>query len=818
MSNSLSNGVSVTVSTDNLESKIDAVTGKFIKTLSKSQKALGMSIDEMGRFINANGKLVEGLSLAQIKLGQYVDEEGKLHAANGGLVADLNKIEQALGFYVDEFGAVYNAQHEFIRLTAEARKEIEEKAKAIAEANKKEQAEIEKTKRLEIEANEVRQRAIQTFGQAVGSISQMSGQFASLLASIERTDDETSGFRSSLIQVAEAASAAASAFQTTSLGLSSISQALPALKTGLTTVLQTAPAASAGLAGVGTAATTASVGMKALQLACGPVGIAIAAIGAGLAAFAATSQKSVSQSSILSNSLAEIERRAKTAGTAIRGLNDVLNYGAFSVQDSALDNAQRKIDEAQALFDKIAGGKTGTIGGQSVEHYREAGWSIDQIADYAKVGAAKAEREEIDKATSAYKETLGEYNEIADRLMQSIRDEQKTEEDKANELIKQYEKLRDRAKVDEDIAAIDAKIASISQGIADAKEKALADQRAKLEKDLGISLDFTPVKTQEEALEDDIAKLRETFSEQPELFGGVISGLEEAEARIRQKYSDESLSSFSDALGKVDSTESLDALWEDLDDKLRKGLITQEAYNSAVENAFAKEKELTEARIAAIPGLRELLDASEVDQEQLSEAEKEYAKTMETLTQALEENLIDNEKYSELERKADEKLAQAKEDEAKKLRDEARSKLGIDAIMEELKTPAQKFADKMQEALAALDANQISAEEFDAYREKLQNDLFAQKEELGKFAKKFEEPKTEKSDKAQPAKSMEAGSADLYLAQVRNSTAQYQRQIQSTTEQMFSTQLDALGESRMTNYYLQEMIANGSSLNFPVWG
>ena len=137
MSNSLSNGVSVTVSTDNLESKIDAVTGKFIKTLSKSQKALGMSIDEMGRFINANGKLVEGLSLAQIKLGQYVDEEGKLHAANGGLVADLNKIEQALGFYVDEFGAVYNAQHEFIRLTAEARKEIEEKAKAIAEANKK---------------------------------------------------------------------------------------------------------------------------------------------------------------------------------------------------------------------------------------------------------------------------------------------------------------------------------------------------------------------------------------------------------------------------------------------------------------------------------------------------------------------------------------------------------------------------------------------------------------------------------------------------------------------------------------------------------
>ena len=50
MSNSLSNGVSVTVSTDELESKIDAVSGKFIKTLTKSQKSLKMSIDEIGRY------------------------------------------------------------------------------------------------------------------------------------------------------------------------------------------------------------------------------------------------------------------------------------------------------------------------------------------------------------------------------------------------------------------------------------------------------------------------------------------------------------------------------------------------------------------------------------------------------------------------------------------------------------------------------------------------------------------------------------------------------------------------------------------------
>lgn len=111
---------------------------------------------------------------------------------------------------------------------------------------------------------------------------------ASLLASIEDANDETSGFRSTLIQTAEAASVFAGTFQSPLLGLNSISQALPSLKTGLSSILQTAPVASAGLTGVGTAATTASIGRKALQLACGPVGIVIAAISAGLTAFATT--------------------------------------------------------------------------------------------------------------------------------------------------------------------------------------------------------------------------------------------------------------------------------------------------------------------------------------------------------------------------------------------------------------------------------------------------------------------------------------------------------------------------------------------------
>lgn len=108
----LSTGESFAVSASDLESKIDAATGKFIKSLSKSQKALGMSIDMMGRYVNAQGKCVEGLSQAQIKLGQYVDEEGKVRTENNGFVADLTKSNRPLGSTRRSMGTVFNAQHE----------------------------------------------------------------------------------------------------------------------------------------------------------------------------------------------------------------------------------------------------------------------------------------------------------------------------------------------------------------------------------------------------------------------------------------------------------------------------------------------------------------------------------------------------------------------------------------------------------------------------------------------------------------------------------------------------------------------------------
>ena len=100
----LVNGQKITVDNSRFDVKFTRSVQQLDAGLSKAKKTLGMSIDTMGRYVNAQRKCVEGLTQAQIKLGQYVDEEGKVRTENGGFVADLTKIEQALGFYASEYG------------------------------------------------------------------------------------------------------------------------------------------------------------------------------------------------------------------------------------------------------------------------------------------------------------------------------------------------------------------------------------------------------------------------------------------------------------------------------------------------------------------------------------------------------------------------------------------------------------------------------------------------------------------------------------------------------------------------------------------
>lgn len=940
MSNSLSNGVSVTVSTDELESKIDAVSGKFIKTLSKSQKSLKMSIDEMGRYVNASGKVVEGLSLAQIKLGQYVDEEGKLHTANGGLVEDLNKIEQALGFYADEFGAVYNAQHEFIRLTADARKEIaankaaaekaakeevaaaEKKARAIAEAAEKEakakieaerkfQAEAEKTKRLENEAREARQRAL-------GTLSQMTGQFASLLATLEGSDDEIGGFRSTLIQLAEAASAGIGTFTSLYSSINTVAKAAPGLKAGLSSILQTAPAAAAGLTGVGAAATTASVGMKALQIASGPVGIAIAAISAGLIAFMTSGHKTVDTNQKISDSFSEIEKKAKLAGDKIRDLNDVLKYGAFSQENNTLAAWDERIAKADIKIKELEAKVQEAKASTSADATKYAGMGGAGSANWAREFAVDAAEKEVKKAQEERKALMAKYNEAARGLIEKIREEQTTEEKKAIALREEYENLLSHAENQKEIDAINAKIASIDQKIAGIKEEELAQARKnagidryldapkkELEltaeayektralwtqkaKELGLEQDQVEAalanyrkeiddSTKNAVASDlgvdlkDVAKksLVERFELlQQAIDKEILSAEESAAARLQLQTEQEKeletvADSIRDAKSGLDADRERAVALQKINDDLKMRRISEKqnadlvakvdqeyaATVASLRDQKARElgvsfdelkagdykskiaaldelkknktisepqyqnalKQLEDQALAAIPGLAELQSATKV----AATAQEKHAEIVKAITKANKEGMISDEKRRELLKKADKQLAEAKSKEAAQTKASTRSRLGIDALMESLKSPLDKYRETMNEIAAAAKSRSISKEERLALENKAAEDYWKVMRDSRTSEGKSSEGKLS-SSKTELASSVSSGSAELYLSQVKNQTANYQSRIQQTTENLYKASQEALYQSQQTNYYLQELLANNG--NVAVWG
>ena len=841
------NSTTISLSNEEFDVKFNKSVEQLNAGLTKGQKALKLFYDENQRLTDSLGRCVEGLSLSQIRLGMWTDELGRARTINGGYVEGLSKAELELGYYADELGKVYDRQGEEIRQTQKYINSLKDEENALHQTR-------------------------EAFADAFDAIGDGAGRFASLLGSLDGLTAGAEEFRQALIAATGAAdvfSQTLSAFKNIQVGIQKARNAAIAFDAAMKTSTTTATGLKAAVAALGGPWTLVAAGIAS----------AVAAITLFNNETESASKKSVEAADKISESFEKVKERAKEAGAEIRGLNDVLKYGAFfqggdgnslKSLEAQIKAQQEEVAKAQAERDRAQ---------EAARNVTASGPSAGTAQSYAWKEFDKANR-----AFSAEQEKLeslqAQYNDVATGLIAKLREENTTEEQKAEALKKQYQTLLERAQTDDDRAMIEAKIKSIDAGIADAKAKELEAQRDALAKDLGISFDFAPIKTQEEklaadleklrdafkadpdmfggvegaleeaeerirqkfvqqfekdlgisldfapvksqvdAMADDLAKLSEAFHADPDMFGGVEGALEEAENRIRQKYSDQNLKTFSDALGSVETEESLRALQTDLADKLAKGLLTQDAYDKAQEDATKKLGELTDARIAAIPGLKELLEANDDESaDAKSEADRQYAETMEALDKALQERLVTDEKYAELARKADERLAKAKEDEAAKLRADARSKLGIDAIMEELKTPAQKFADKMKEAQAALDANQINKEEFDAYRDKIQKEIYGERKELETFAKKFEEPKAAKPEKeAGPAKSMEAGSADLYLAQVRNSTAQYQKQIQSTTAGIYDAQLGALDESRMTNYYLAEILENGGNLNLPVWG
>ena len=236
---------------------------------------------------------------------------------------------------------------------------------------------------------------------------------------------------------------------------------------------------------------------------------------------------------------------------------------------------------------------------------------------------------------------------------------------------------------------------------------------------------------------------------------------------------------------------------KELDDAVKQGIIDQKTRN----------KELSDARAR-------LAQSYGVDDEEVKKYEKRRKKAEDDYAKGL----INAEERDARLRGATKKLEKARDDAAAKIsqeqkRQNTRSALGVDSLMESLKSPVQKYRETLDQIAAALKDNAINFGEADALRaqaaETYLNTLNADAENLGAA--------TQTQKGAEVARSLSAGSEDLYLAQVRNASNTYQSTMTQTAQNIQDTTGAMLQTSQLSAQYLQALVdAQGAGV--AVWG
>lgn len=240
-------------------------------------------------------------------------------------------------------------------------------------------------------------------------------------------------------------------------------------------------------------------------------------------------------------------------------------------------------------------------------------------------------------------------------------------------------------------------------------------------------------------------------------------------------------------------------------DEARKGELADLGYGALLDRAAALDKSAVDEEKTARERYREELNKYRDALENGRIVQEEFDKAQETLR-----------KIRNAEIKAEEK--KATEDKAKK-RDAVRSKLGVDALMESLKTPAQKYDETMDDIAAAAKAREITAQERQALEDKAADDYWAALEENNrKFGEATKSLAKAGGGKVELAKSMSSGSEALYLTQVRGLTSTYQNRIQSTTAEIRDVARESLYQASQTNGYLQTLAEGSGTRRFVFTG
>ena len=188
----LSTGIKINVDATDLDVKFAKSAEALNRTLTKSQKALGLFYNEQKQLVNSQGQVVEGLSQAQIRLGYYVDELGRTRTYQGGFVEGLNASQKAMGWFSDELGNIYNQLGELVIESQRATKSLNDLNDELANGSS-----------FTSEYETALQNMADGADQALGSLSQLAGQTSQLFATIQAATGENDAFTSSIIAASQ---------------------------------------------------------------------------------------------------------------------------------------------------------------------------------------------------------------------------------------------------------------------------------------------------------------------------------------------------------------------------------------------------------------------------------------------------------------------------------------------------------------------------------------------------------------------------------------------------------------------------------------
>ncbi|MBP3558702.1 MAG: hypothetical protein J6K20_13510 [Thermoguttaceae bacterium] len=724
---------------DAADANVEA-TAKQTKAVVEAARAEEMAVDAASRArlasVDSWTKVSDAVASASAKvprwakaLGATVDAQGLLVNSLGRCVAGLNKSQVAAGEWVDELGNVRDANGGFVEGLTKIQKALgffKDEAGNVRDRL----GEIVVAAKKATDATGELEEAIpdDLFDGLVAGLGGASRWFSQVGTVLTTLDGEASDAARTLSAVAAGVENFAQGFQSGKSILKFWDDFQKA--TEKATVAQALLQAASGNA-------LAIVGGAAL---------------AGVAAWTAWESSSANATKNVdaaSDAFEELRKRAKAAGVEIKNAADAAKFGfgealgakSYAEEKANVERLDREIAEQQKRADAEAARNSATIGTGGMGA-GGAGAHMD-YSEVERLQALQAERAAANaRMVEAQEAMIDAAVEASKTEVQKLEAEKKDYE----AILEQLDGARGSAEVRAKIEALDAEIekAKEAESTAAAKEaeeaKRAADAEAKRAEEAQKAAEAAAQKAREDALKaSGIADFAPTQEKTP-------LDLTDATA-VAAKYAEWAAA--------VDGT------------------------TVTVEDVAQATGELNRQALAALDAEANFA-AKLAELEPPKTLEEEVAASLQKYADALEVGAMTQEEYNERKAQADALLLAAKEEESKAAEDAAaqkreatRAELGVDALLESLKTPAEKLKERLDKIDAAFDDKAITADERKKLEEAArrefdpQDDATGAAKELASAARDFS-ASAQKSGESLAAKlnAAEMGSSALYSMQV----------------------------------------------------